>query len=253
MTDNENIISKKPKIDNLNINYNKKQFSNNDIITNRINSDKSPSKFNYIFNNGKKFNNIYPENKLNNSINNDTKESNNFKLLMNNNFNPNININIYNNKNDKKPNLNNVDYADNFDINISSKRENYDIKPLEINSMESSYKNEDDKEKMYLLNDISDNNDYIHPNKNKKRIIQKFKTENNEYINNKNIKKNLNNILKNSDNESLNSQIFKLNQNKINYKNQNIQYNNRNKNINNKGKIIPCNRPKNKKSKKLSK
>ena len=244
LTDNENIISKKPKEDNLNINYNKKQFSNNDIITNRINSDKSPSKFNYIFNNGKKFNNIYPENKLNNSINNDTKESNNFKLLMNNNFNPNININIYNNKNDKKPNLNNVDYIDNFDIDISSKKENYDIKPLEINSLESSYKNEDDKEKIYLLNDISDNNDYIHPNKNKKRIIQKFKTENNEYINNKNIKKNLNNILKNSDNESLNSQIFKLNQNKINYKNQNIQYNNRNKNINNKGKLIPCKKPK---------
>ena len=116
----------------LNNNYNNninKQLSKNEnemiLFKNKINSDKSPTKFNYIFNNENKFNNIKDGNKLNNSSNNNNKENknNNFKLLMNNNFNPNININIYNNRDDKKPNLNNFDFIDDQQFESASKNQ----------------------------------------------------------------------------------------------------------------------------------
>ena len=123
--DNNNKIIKKPSMNNPKNMKNK--YSYNDlIIKNKINSDKSPTKYNYIFNN------INSQNKLNNSSNNNDykKENNNFRLLMNNNFNPNININIYNNKHNLKP-------------------------LLEINSLTSSFKKEQEKDNHYLFNDIS--------------------------------------------------------------------------------------------------
>ena len=203
---NNNKIPKKPSINNPKNIHNK--YSYNDIILkNRINSDKSPSKFNYIFNNGNKFNSITQENKLNNSSNNHdyAKENSNFKLLMNNNFNPNININIYNNNAEKKPNLNNVDYIAQIKNDLSPKKEkqNSNQPLLEIKSLESSSKNEKEKDSLYLFNNISDN-DYnnINPIKKRKVIIQKLNTENNEY-NNKNDLYNINNInkIKHSDTE----------------------------------------------------
>ena len=242
--DNNNKIPKKPSINNPKNIHNK--YSYNDIILkNRINSDKSPSKFNYIFNNGNKFNNITQENKLNNSSNNHdyAKENSNFKLLMNNNFNPNININIYNNNAEKKPNLNNVDYIAQIKNDFSPKKEkqNSNQPLLEIKSLESSSKNEKEKDSLYLFNNISDN-DYndINPVKKRKVIIQKLNTENNEY-NNKNDLYNINNInkIKHSDTESINSQIIKLNQYRTN-NNKNI----RQRNINTKGKIISSKTPK---------
>ena len=242
--DNNNKIPKKPSINNPKNIHNK--YSYNDIILkNRINSDKSPSKFNYIFNNGNKFNNITQENKLNNSSNNHdyAKENSNFKLLMNNNFNPNININIYNNNAEKKPNLNNVDYIAQIKNDLSPKKEkqNSNQPLLEIKSLESSSKNEKEKDSLYLFNNISDN-DYnnINPIKKRKVIIQKLNTENNEY-NNKNDLYNINNInkIKHSDTESINSQIIKLNQYRTN-NNKNI----RQRNINTKGKIISSKTPK---------
>ena len=241
---NNNKIPKKPSINNPKNIHNK--YSYNDIILkNRINSDKSPSKFNYIFNNGNKFNNITQENKLNNSSNNHdyAKENSNFKLLMNNNFNPNININIYNNNAEKKPNLNNVDYIAQIKNDLSPKKEkqNSNQPLLEIKSLESSSKNEKEKDSLYLFNNISDN-DYnnINPIKKRKVIIQKLNTENNEY-NNKNDLYNINNInkIKHSDTESINSQIIKLNQYRTN-NNKNI----RQRNINTKGKIISSKTPK---------
>ena len=243
--------NKNNKNKNLNNKNSQNKYSNNNLLKNKINSDKSPTKYNYIFNNGNQFKNINQENKLNISSNNDqSKNSNNFKLLMNNNFNPNININIFNNKEEKKPNLNNVDYMDEFnnDINniikISPKKEkNNNIKPLlEINSLESSYKKE--KDSWYLLNDISDSsNNNINQIKKKKGVIQKLKTDNNDYSNKKN-KIEYNYKIKHSDTESLNSQIYKINQNKINYRNKNIQYNNKNKNTNNQRKIKSSKTPK---------
>ena len=242
--DNNNKIPKKPSINNPKNIHNK--YSYNDIILkNRINSDKSPSKFNYIINNGNKFNNITQENKLNNSSNNHdyAKENSNFKLLMNNNFNPNININIYNNNAEKKPNLNNVDYIAQIKNDLSPKKEkqNSNQPLLEIKSLESSSKNEKEKDSLYLFNNISDN-DYnnINPIKKRKVIIQKLNTENNEY-NNKNDLYNINNInkIKHSDTESINSQIIKLNQYRTN-NNKNI----RQRNINTKGKIISSKTPK---------
>ena len=242
--DNNNKIPKKPSINNPKNIHNK--YSYNDIILkNRINSDKSPSKFNYIFNNGNKFNNLTQENKLNNSSNNHdyAKENSNFKLLMNNNFNPNININIYNNNAEKKPNLNNVDYIAQIKNDLSPKKEkqNSNQPLLEIKSLESSSKNEKEKDSLYLFNNISDN-DYnnINPIKKRKVIIQKLNTENNEY-NNKNDLYNINNInkIKHSDTESINSQIIKLNQYRTN-NNKNI----RQRNINTKGKIISSKTPK---------
>ena len=241
---NNNKIPKKPSINNPKNIHNK--YSYNDIILkNRINSDKSPSKFNYIFNNGNKFNNITQENKLNNSSNNHdyAKENSNFKLLMNNNFNPNININIYNNNAEKKPNLNNVDYIAQIKNDLSTKKEkqNSNQPLLEIKSLESSSKNEKEKDSLYLFNNISDN-DYnnINPIKKRKVIIQKLNTENNEY-NDKNDLYNINNInkIKHSDTESINSQIIKLNQYRTN-NNKNI----RQRNINTKGKIISSKTPK---------
>ena len=241
---NNNKIPKKPSINNPKNIHNK--YSYNDIILkNRINSDKSPSKFNYIFNNGNKFNDITQENKLNNSSNNHdyAKENSNFKLLMNNNFNPNININIYNNNAEKKPNLNNVDYIAQIKNDLSPKKEkqNSNQPLLEIKSLESSSKNEKVKDSLYLFNNISDN-DYnnINPIKKRKVIIQKLNTENNEY-NNKNDLYNINNInkIKHSDTESINSQIIKLNQYRTN-NNKNI----RQRNINTKGKIISSKTPK---------
>ena len=242
--DNNNKIPKKPSINNPKNIHNK--YSYNDIILkNRINSDKSPSKFNYIFNNGNKFNSITQENKLNNSSNNHdyAKENSNFKLLMNNNFNPNININIYNNNAEKKPNLNNVDYIAQIKNDLSPKKEkqNSNQPLLEIKSLESFSKNEKEKDSLYLFNNISDN-DYnnINPIKKRKVIIQKLNTENNEY-NNKNDLYNINNInkIKHSDTESINSQIIKLNQYRTN-NNKNI----RQRNINTKGKIISSKTPK---------
>ena len=242
--DNNNKIPKKPSINNPKNIHNK--YSYNDIILkNRINSDKSPSKFNYIFNNGNKFNNITQENKFNNSSNNHdyAKENSNFKLLMNNNFNPNININIYNNNAEKKPNLNNVDYIAQIKNDLSTKKEkqNSNQPLLEIKSLESSSKNEKEKDSLYLFNNISDN-DYnnINPIKKRKVIIQKLNTENNEY-NDKNDLYNINNInkIKHSDTESINSQIIKLNQYRTN-NNKNI----RQRNINTKGKIISSKTPK---------
>ena len=246
---NDNKITKaQPSINNQKNIQNK--YSYNDlIIKNKINSDKSPSKYNYIFNNVNQFKNINPENKLNNSSNNHDyiKESNNFKLLMNNNFNPNININIYNNNNnkdEKKPNLNNEDYIEQFKNDIPPKKEKNNLNPLlEINSLESSYKNEKEKDSFYLFNNISDsdNNNNINPIiKKKKLFLQKLKTENNEYINNKN---NINKI-KHSNTESINSQIIKLNQNRVNNKNKNIKNNNNIRLRNNQGQILSSKTPK---------
>ena len=233
--DNTNKIIKKPSMNNPKNMKNK--YSYNDlIIKNKINSDKSPTKYNYIFNN------INSQNKLNNSSNNNDykKENNNFRLLMNNNFNPNININIYNNnKEEKKPNLNNEDYIDQLKNNISPKKEKHNLKPLlEINSLTSSFKKEQEKDNHYLFNDISDSdNNYINPIKKKNLFLQKLNTENNECISNK---YNINKIkrIKHSDTESINSQIIKLNQYKINNKNDN------NRQRNNKGKIISSKTPK---------
>ena len=233
--DNTNKIIKKPNMNNPKNMKNK--YSYNDlIIKNKINSDKSPTKYNYIFNN------INSQNKLNNSSNNNDykKENNNFRLLMNNNFNPNININIYNNnKEEKKPNLNNEDYIDQLKNNISPKKEKHNLKPLlEINSLTSSFKKEQEKDNHYLFNDISDSdNNYINPIKKKNLFLQKLKTENNECISNK---YNINKInrIKHSDTESINSQIIKLNQYKINNKNDN------NRQRNNQRKIISSKTPK---------
>ena len=233
--DNTNKIIKKPSMNNPKNMKNK--YSYNDlIIKNKINSDKSPTKYNYIFNN------INSQNKLNNSSNNNDykKENNNFRLLMNNNFNPNININIYNNnKEEKKPNLNNEDYIDQLKNKISPKKEKHNLKPLlEINSLTSSFKKEQEKDNHYLFNDISDSdNNYINPIKKKNLFLQKLKTENNECISNK---YNINKIkrIKHSDTESINSQIIKLNQYKINNKNDN------NRQRNNQGKIISSKTPK---------
>ena len=160
---------------------------------------------------------------------------------MNNNFNPNININIYNNnKEEKKPNLNNEDYIDQIKNNISPKKEKHNLKPLlEINSLTSSFKKEQEKDNHYLFNDISDSdNNYINPIKKKNLFLQKLNTENNECISNK---YNINKInrIKHSDTESINSQIIKLNQYKINNKN-----NNNNRQRNNQGKIISSKTPK---------
>ena len=242
---NNNKIPKKPSINNPK-NIHSKYSYNDIILKNRINSDKSPSKFNYIFNNGNKFNNITQENKLNNSSNNHdyAKENSNFKLLMNNNFNPNININIYNNNAEKKPNLNNVDYIAQIKNDLSPKKEkqNSNQPLLEIKSLESSSKNEKEKDSLYLFNNISDNdvNNNINLVKKRKFVIQKLNTENNEY-NNKNDLYNINNInkIKHSDTESINSQIIKLNQYRTN-NNKNI----RQRNMNAKGKIISSKTPK---------
>ena len=246
---NDNKITKNPKIKDINKNMQNKP-SNNDLFSNKINSDKSPTKFNYIFNNGNQFNNINLENKLNNSTSTDNNNENkNYKLLMKNNYNPNININIYNNKEDKKPNLNNFDFLENninnqFNFNTSPKKENNNMKPiLDINLLESSTKKE--KDNWYLLNDLNENNKNIKPIKSKKRILQKLNTENNEYLNYKKKNRNfieINNNVKQSDTESLNSQIFKLNKNEINNKNK--QYNKRYANVKNQGKIISNKTPK---------
>ena len=237
---NDNKMSQKPKLDKINM---QKRPSNNDLIKNKINSDKSPTKFNYIFNNGNQFNNIKPENKMNNSICNTdtyTNDKKNFKLLMNNNYNPNININIYNNKDDKKPNFNNFDFVNNninngLYFNISPTKEKNNKNPtLDINLLESSSKK--GKDNFYYLNDLEDVSNNIIPMKNKKGRMQKLRTENNIYLSkkNNNIIESINNR-RQSDTESLNSQIFKLNKKEINNKNK--QNNNRYTNINKKGKI----------------
>ena len=248
MSYNDYKRTKNINVNNLNNNYPKK-FSNIDLIKNKINSDKSPSKYNYIFNKGNHFNNIQPENKMNNSTNNDDSyinENKNFKLLMNNNFNPNININIYSNKEDKRPNLNNMDYIDNysnkaqFKLNISPKKEELNKKPiLDIKLLESSNKKE--KESFYLLNDINNN---IRQYNNKKMYLQKLKTDNNDYIDNNKMNKNKFEFfsdINQSDTESLNSQIIKLKQYENNNKKK--QYN-KYINKNNQGKIVSSKTPK---------
>ena len=240
-------LPQKHNMDKINM---QKRPSNNDLFKNKINSDKSPSKFNYIFNNGNQFNNIKPENKLNNSISNTdtyTNDNKHFKLLMNNNYNPNININIYNNKEDKKPNLNNFDFINNNINNglyfkISPTKEKNNKNPtLDINLLESSSKK--GKDNLYFLNDLEDINNNAVSAKNRKGVIRKIKTENNVYLDkkNKNIIESINNR-RQSDTESLNSQIFKLNKNEIN--NKNNQYNNRYTNINKQGKIETNKTPK---------
>ena len=249
----------------LNNNYNNninKQLSKNEnemiLFKNKINSDKSPTKFNYIFNNENKFNNIKDGNKLNNSSNNNNKENknNNFKLLMNNNFNPNININIYNNRDDKKPNLNNFDFIDDQQFESASKNQKInseyykDKKPAYNNYLELYHENENKKKNWFVLNENEDeiikNNKRL--NKNKKNLyLEKLKTENNEYINKKNKLDYINNI-KHSDTESLNSQIYKLNP----YPKNNKKQSNQNNSIkaNNQGRIIPSKTPKLKLNKK---
>ena len=257
----------KPNINppNLNNNYNNninKQLSKNEnemiLFKNKINSDKSPTKFNYIFNNKNKFNNIKDGNKLNNSSNNNNKENknNNFKLLMNNNFNPNININIYNNRDDKKPNLNNFDFIDDQQFESASKNQKInseyykDKKPAYNNYLELYHENENKKKNWFVLNENEDeiikNNKRL--NKIKKNLyLEKLKTENNEYINKKNKLDYINNI-KHSDTESLNSQIYKLNP----YPKNNKKQSNQNNSIkaNNQGRIIPSKTPKLKLNKK---
>ena len=262
MSYNGNKMSKKPMINNINNNLPKK-LSNIELLKNKINSDKSPSKYNYIFNKGNHFNNIKPENKLNNSTNNEDTHNyynKNKNFIMNNNFNPNININIFNNREDKKPNFNNIDYVDNININDQFK---FDITPekqkdkhninslLDINLLESSNKKE--KESWYIMNDINANCNKIKEVKSKKGYFDKLKTENNDFVNpKKRIRLEFNANIKQSDTESLNSQIFKLNKkDEINIKN--MQH----KNFNNQGKIVSSKTPilknpkKNNKRKKL--
>ena len=242
---NDNKKQKNHKINNINNNVHKK-LSNNELYKNKINSDKSPTKFNYIFNNGNQFNNVTPENKLNNSINNnDTNE--NFKLLMNNNYNPELNMKFINKKEDKKPDMNNIDFLYNHKLKYDNyqKQDKNNLKPLlDIKLLESSNKKE--KGNLLLLNNLDDSNDNLKLIKDKIGYIEKLKTENAHYLNKKNLIKNnniSNNNIKQSDTESLNSQIFKLNKNEISHKNN--QYNKKYKNKeNDQGKIITSKTPK---------
>ena len=123
-------------------------------------------------------------NDSNNNGDNYMKENKNCKLLMNNNFNP--NINIFNKKEDKNPNLSNMDSVDNYNNNaqfkskISPKKEKLNNKRMiDINLLESPDKKE--KESFYILNDLNNNN--VKQFNNKKMYLQKLKTENDDYIN----------------------------------------------------------------------